>query len=254
MAERMGKLPTTPTRFAHMAPDGTIPYFEASDGRQVGGRLPAGSNPQALVDRGYTFVDRDAFTQAQARTTPEYRAGQADVDDLAEAFDMSMGSDRDTTQDLLDRKMAEQGMQANGQGQQQGAEMDPQIMAILQQYMQEGRLQELFQPFQQEQAVLDQQMAMGQQMQQPGQRRATPLGALLGGASDAIGKISGANMQQKALDGQTALSKRMQGDASGRTTALLEMLQRAQGINPRTGLKGVAVGDEELAMIAGGGM
>lgn len=241
MAERMGKLPTTPVRYAHVAPDGTIPYFEASDGRQVGGRLPAGSNPKALVDRGYTFLDREAFLQAQAATNPEYRADQAEVDDLAEAFDVSMGAAPDT----------QTGEAMNGQG---GDMLSPEMMEILQQYANEGRLGELFQPFQQEQSVLNQEMEIAQSL---GQRRApqrsSPTGALFSGLANAAGGIGGAMLQKKGLEGQAALGQRMQGDASGRVGAILRAAMQRKGMDPNTGLMTPAVDDATLASLFSGG-
>lgn len=75
----------------------------------------------------------------------------------------------------------------------------------------------MLQPFQQQQGVLDQQMALAQGLRRPsGQQHVSPMGAALGGLSDAVGNVGGAFLQKKGLDEQTALGKRMQADASGR--------------------------------------
>jgi hypothetical protein len=152
---------------------------------------------------------------------------ESNVDDLAEAFDTSMG---------------------NPNQQAQGMDLDPATMAILQKYMDEGRLEELFQPFEQEQGVLDQQMAMGQQLRQPGAMRGTPVGSALSSLSNAIGGLGGAYQQNKALEGQRALGERMQGDASGRTAALMELLRQRQSLK---GAKAKATGGVEVPPFLG---
>jgi hypothetical protein len=164
-------------------------------------------------------------------------AQRQDVDALAKAFDASMGTTPTS---------------------KPGAPMDemltPEMTELLQQYAQEGRLGELFQPFQQEQSVLDQQMQLGQGMrEQRGPQRSTPTGALFGGLSSAIGNIGGAMLQKKGLEGQAALGKRMQGDASGRVGAILKAAMQRKGINPDTGLMTPAVDDATLAGIFSGG-
>lgn len=97
------------------------------------------------------------------------------------------------------------------------------FMALLQRYEAEGRLDELFQPFGQEQNVLDQEMALAEQLRRPGPQRSSPWGAALGGLSNALGNVGGAVLQKRNLDAQQALGGRMQGDAAGRMQALLGM-------------------------------
>lgn len=100
------------------------------------------------------------------------------------------------------------------------------------QYLQSLSPQELeamFFPYQQQQSVYDQQMQMAQQTRQPGPTHSSPVGAAVGGLSDAIGNIYGAYQQKKALEGQEALGTRQQQDASGRIRALLERLRQQQG-------------------------
>jgi hypothetical protein len=142
-----------------------------------------------------------------------------------------------------------QGAAMNGQ---QDA-LDPMTLQILEEAMRSGELEKFFQPFENEEAVLKGQAELAGQLRQPGRERSTPTGAIFGGLSNAIGNIAGAYQQNKALEGQRALGTRMQQDASGRTAALLELLQRSRGFNPKTGLMDTAVGDDELAAIMGGG-
>lgn len=255
MAERMGRLPKTPIRYAYKAPDGTIPYFSASDGEQWSGRLSAGANPKMLLDNGFTFVDRDTFIATQQATNPRYRAEQMDVDELARAFDASEGvlsAAEGTDGEAL--RTPPNGQQDASQGADMNGQMDPQMMEILQQYAQEGRLDELFQPYQQEQSVLDQQMQIAQGMRERGPQRGTPTGALFGGLSNALGNIGGAMLQKKALEGQTALGKRQQAEASGRVSAILREMQRRKGIDPSTGMMAPAVDDATLASMFSEGM
>lgn len=91
-------------------------------------------------------------------------------------------------------------------------------------------LSALFEPYQQEQSVLDQQMALAGQLRQRGPERSTPTGALLGGLANALGNAGGAYLQGKGLEGQAALGKRMQADASGRMQALMEALNRRKSM------------------------
>jgi hypothetical protein len=89
-------------------------------------------------------------------------------------------------------------------------QIDPNTLAILQEMMEDGTLAEAFYPHENQQKVLDQQMMLAQQLAQPGAQRSSPMGALLGGLSNAIGKVGGAAMQSKAMAGQEALGDRMQ--------------------------------------------
>lgn len=248
-------------RYAHQRPDGTILYFE-SDGKTAhAGELPAnaGYDPAALEAQGFVFLNKDAYARTQRSLDPIARAEDADADQLAAAFDASMGQqpnggdmngqggDADILQDLLDQKMAEQGRrpQANAQ---QGGDVDSEVLALFQQYMDEGRLPELFQPFQQEQNVLSQQMELAEGLRQSGPQRSTPTGALFGGLAKAAGNIGAAALQQKGLAGQTALGKRQQMDASGRTRAILRAAMKRLGIDPDTGLRD----DAELTQLFSG--
>jgi hypothetical protein len=223
-------------RYAHKANDGTIRYFESDGVQSSEGDLPPGTDPEELAAQGFTFLDGDAYERTRASLDPIQRAENADADALSDAFDASMGTTPTS---------------------KPGAPMDemltPEMMQILQQYAQEGRLDELFQPFQQEQGVLDQQMQLAQGMRERGPQRSSPTGALLGGLSNAVGNIGGAMLQKKGLEGQTALGQRMQGDASGRVGAILKAAMQRKGINPDTGLMTPAVDDATLAGLFSGG-
>lgn len=240
MADRYSNLSDV-ARYAYQDPDGTIFYIESDGTRAKRGMLPPnqGNDPAALKAQGFTFLDRNAYMRTQQSLDPSARAEAFDADTLAQAWDASMGKS--------DSAPVPQEQDMNGQ-------LDPETMEILEKYMAEGRLDDLFQPFEQEQGVLDQQMAMGRQMQQPTSQRGTPIGSALSSVANAMGRVGGAHQQAKALEGQTALGKRMQGDASGRTAALMEMIRKRKGIDPKTGLMGTAVGDDELAAIMGGGL
>jgi hypothetical protein len=227
-------------RYAHRAIDGTIPYFESDGTTAREGRLPVGADPKELEKRGYVFLDRDAFVRTRTSLNPTARAQEEDADALSLIWDEHMAAPQPTPQGAQDVNDPQ-------------ATLDPDTMAVLQQYMQEGRLQELFQPYQQEQSVLDQQMQLAQGMRQPGSQRATPMGALFGGLANAAGNIGGAVLQQKGLEGQTALGKRQQMESSGRVGAILRALQQRQGIDPSTGLRETAVDDAALADIFAGG-
>lgn len=91
------------------------------------------------------------------------------------------------------------------------ASMDPEELNAL--------LAQSFTPYQQEQGVLEQEMAMAQQLGQRQPDRATPSGAFLGGLSNAIGSIGGAYRQGKALEGQRGLGRQMQQNAVAQTLA-----------------------------------
>lgn len=107
--------------------------------------------------------------------------------------------------------------------------MDPSLLALLQSLPPE-QLQAMFEPFQQEQSVLDQQMGIAGQMRQPqGGEHSSPMGALLGGLGNAVGNVGGAMMQAKGLGGQTALGGRQQGDATNRMRMILDILKQGQG-------------------------
>lgn len=91
------------------------------------------------------------------------------------------------------------------------SEMDPEELNSL--------LSKAFTPYQQEQDVLNQEMAMAQQMGQRQPDRRTPSGAFFGGLSNAIGQIGGAYKQNQALEGQRALGRKMQENAVAQTRA-----------------------------------
>src|SRR5688572_856054 len=92
---------------------------------------------------------------------------------------------------------------------------------------QTAALMEMFFPYENEQGVLDQEMALAQQLRQRGPERASPTGALFGGLSNALGSANSARLQEAGLGKQRALGERMQGDATSR----LEMLLRQLGKN-----------------------
>lgn len=80
--------PPPTTRLMHRAIDGTYPYFSSAiGGAQEEGRLPVGSDPQDLLDRGYTLADRDTFLQTRERMDPLKRAEAKDADVLGAAYD-----------------------------------------------------------------------------------------------------------------------------------------------------------------------
>lgn len=238
------KAPHTPdvARYAHQLPDGTILYFE-SDGKQgQEGELPpnSGHAPSDLERQGFTFLDFNEYDSVRRAMDPIQRAENADADDLAEAFDASMEGGEAESEDMDDDDKLSTllNMRAGGttkgdlmNGQNGG--MDPEMMAVLEKYMQEGRINELFTPYQQQQ----QQLAQAQQAP----RGASPAGAVFGGLSRALG-----------AGGQAFLNKKMQGDASGRLAALMEMRQKQMGIDPSTGMRAPAVDDATLASIFGG--
>lgn len=235
MAERSRSMFPDVARYAHRASDGTIHYFESDGKKSSEGTLPPGTDPAELESQGFVFLNGDAYERTRSSLDPITRAENADADELAAAFDASMGQQAS-------------GEPMNGQN----AAINPDVLALFQQYMQEGRLPELFQPFQQEQSVLNQEMQLAEGLRQNGPQRSTPTGALLGGLSRAVGNIGAAAMQQKGLEGQTALGKRMQGDASGRTGAILRAAMKRRGMNPDTGLMDTAVDDATLSRIFSG--
>jgi hypothetical protein len=240
MAERYRNIPDV-ARYAYREPDGTIHFFESDGVNGKQGMLPAnqGYEPADLEAQGFTFLDAEAYRRTQRSLDSRARAEDLGADELAVAFDARFGAGVPTGGG------ATNGDQMNGQ---QGMDLDPATMAILQKYMDEGRLEELFQPFEQEQGVLDQQMAMGQQLRQPGAMRGTPVGSALSSLSNAIGGLGGAYQQNKALEGQRALGERMQGDASGRTAALMELLRQRQSLK---GAKAKATGGVEVPPFLG---
>jgi hypothetical protein len=231
-------------RYATQQPDGRILYFESDGVQSSEGELPPGSDAKELEAQGFVLLDTDAYERTRQSLDPIARAENAEADELAIAFDASMGpkpggddmynENEDTLNNLLTMRAgaAPWGSQMNGQGGGMNG-MDPEMMAVLEQYMNEGRLEDLFTPFQQQQQLI----AQAQQAPRP----ASPTGAVLGGLSRAIG-----------TGGQAALNKKMQGDASGRLQALMEMRQKQMGINPETGLMATAVDDATLASLFGG--
>jgi hypothetical protein len=204
MADRPRNTPDV-ARYAHQRPDGSILYIESNGKVASDGTLPPGTEPGELEAQGFVFLDEDAYARTQRSLDPIARAEDADADALSVAFDASM-SERSN-----DSRTPTRGEQMDGM-----EEITPEMLEMLQAMMDDGSLAEFFTPYQQQQGVLDQQMAIAGQARQPGGERSTPTGALLGGLSNAIGNIAGAHMQQKALEGQTNLGKRMQGEAASR--------------------------------------
>lgn len=117
-------------------------------------------------------------------------------------------------------------------------------MAMLADLSEDEILQMLF-PYEQEQGVLSQEMALAQQLRQRGPERSTPMGALLGGLSNVVGNAGGAHLQAKNLAAQRELARLMQADAAGRM-----MRARPAAAN---GLLPTAVDDETLAALSAGG-
>lgn len=61
-------------------------------------------------------------------------------------------------------------------------------------------------------ALLRQQMSMADMLRQPGRQYTTPGGALLGGIGDAVGQITGAYLQKKAMGEREGIpGQRVQG-------------------------------------------
>jgi len=102
-------------------------------------------------------------------------------------------------------------------------------LAIIEQFLTSGgTLEGMNYPYANQQTVIDQQMALADQLRQGGPRHSTPTGALLGGISDALGKVGGAVKQHGAMEMQKDLGTTMQKDATGRMNALLQMLRQKQ--------------------------
>lgn len=204
--------------------------------------VPAADAQRALRDPlAASEADTTGISTPQPLLSNEEEAA---ADELADAFDASMGAANN--EDTLARLLS-----ARTQGGQQmaGMEFSPDVMTILEN-MSPEQLEGLFRAFPQEQRVLDQQMALATQARQPGAQRGTPTGALLGGLSNAIGNVAGARRQQQALEGQQALGQAMQQDAAGRARLLMNALNRRRAGGG--GMMESAVGDEELARIFGG--
>lgn len=94
--------------------------------------------------------------------------------------------------------------------------------------------------YQQEQSALEQEMALAQQLRQCGPQRSSPLGALLGGLSNAVGNVGGAYLQKQGVEGQRALA--------GRMGLLQELLRQQRGAGANA-LKSPAVDDATLAAL-----
>jgi len=84
----------------------------------------------------------------------------------------------------------------------------------------QGLLEGAFEPYQQEEDVLNKKQALHQGLMQPGPQHTSPLGALLGGLSDAAGKIGGNYLQKGDLAGLTGIGQHMQADAVGRVRSM----------------------------------
>jgi hypothetical protein len=117
---------------------------------------------------------------------------------------------------------------------------DDDLLSILSQIPPEELPEELramFFPYGQEQGVLDQEMALAQQLRQRGPERSSPVGAALGGLSNALGNAGGAYRQTETLGKMRDLNTKMQEDAVRRTRMamdrdpLVEML-RQKGRTP----------------------
>lgn len=108
-------------------------------------------------------------------------------------------------------------------------QMPPDFLAMLEQ-MSPEQVQAMLEPYGQEKDVIDQQMALAQQLRRPTDngQHVTPLGAALGGLSNAVGNVAGAYQQRKGLEAQTNLGGKMQADATGRFQALLKALRDQQ--------------------------
>jgi hypothetical protein len=106
--------------------------------------------------------------------------------------------------------------------------MDQNLFAMLEGLPDEQVL-EMFYPYAQEQAVLDQEMALAERLRQPSEgQHVSAIGAALGGLSDAVGNVAGAYKQNKALEGQKALGAKMQKEAAGRVGGFAKQQQEAQ--------------------------
>lgn len=218
-------------------PDGSVAYFEGRSGQVTGGERSPGASIADLLRRGYVPTSNEEFARAMQRATPKSFSDDALRRVASEPKEpITNSAEGDSTMDAT-----------------QGASLPPDMLNILQQYMDEGRLGELFQPYQQEQSVLDQQMQLAQGLRQRGPQRSTPTGALFGGLSNAASNIGSAMLQKQALEGQSALGKRQQTEASGRVGAILREMQRRRGVDPSTGLMAPAVDDATLANIFSGG-
>lgn len=94
--------------------------------------------------------------------------------------------------------------------------------------MTEEQIRALLEPYQNQQDVISQQMALAQQLRQShGGQYHTPWGAALGGFADALGNTVGAYKQSKALDEQKALGAQQQEDAARRLQMVLDQGHRA---------------------------
>lgn len=83
-----------------------------------------------------------------------------------------------------------------------------------------AELMKMLFPYEGEQNVLSQEMALAEQLRQRGPERSTPMGALIGGASNALGNAGGAFMQRKTLNKQREVNSMAQEDAVGRMMKL----------------------------------
>ena len=112
-----------------------------------------------------------------------------------------------------------------------------------------AELMKMLFPFEGEQAVLSQEMALAEQLRQRGPERSTPMGALIGGASSALGNVGGALMQKENLGQQRKVNSMAQEDAASR-------MMKIRGASRPPGSRQMlptAVDDELLAALMRGG-
>lgn len=113
-------------------------------------------------------------------------------------------------------QLLNQQIQPDPQG--QAAPMNPDMLEL--QYLAQQspeQLQAQFQPFDDQQAILDKQLMMSQQMRQPQSgEHSTAIGAALGGLGDVVNSGIGAATGMGALGGMEALAGKKQKDAASR--------------------------------------
>lgn len=127
---------------------------------------------------------------------------------------------------------------------------DDDLLALLEEFANQGGLPGAFTDYEGKQNILDQQMALAQQMREPGPRHGTPMGALFGGLSDAIGNVAGAVGQNQGLKGQADLVNAKEKDATGRYQTWIDMLRKKQPAGSAGLLP--TMSDADLAVLMGG--
>lgn len=114
------------------------------------------------------------------------------------------------------------------------------------------QLAEMMQPYGQEQSVLDQEMALAQQLRERGAQRSSPWGAALGGLANAVGDVGGAALQERGLKRQRELGQRQQTDAVNRVKKLQNM-ERQRAMEDFLRQRGQAMGFNGPSINYGGG-